>query len=496
MNQKLGGASEFPIEPPSGGMPGSYGEAAGKVQQLTQRLVVQLHMVLRTLRLYEPGNQALLIATENLKDTINTLWAAVEGPVQLQFIEGFVYVNEARIRLEPAVREQVQRLQEELTQRGLGGISFGRPVDSAALGSFLAQIARPVEPGVDFSTYEASLEGLKELAVRLLAPSRWKQDPGPAEVRVDKKTFALQTYAKAIIAVREYIAGLRAGAEPDRRLRITRIVQDLVDIATERVNFLVRLSAIKQAHDYAANHAANTCVLSLVIGRALGVDRIDLVDLGTSALLADVGFSLLPPEQIEHGAELSSLQRERLRLAMISQVRAIIGSGPVTDATLRRIIVAYEHHQPYRDPSTGERNETHLFSRIVQVADAFDALTTRRPWREGYAADEALRLLLEDADRRFDPLVVRILVNLLGLYPLGTAVRLETGEIAVVYHNGLGGQRQGRPWVRILIDAQGRRVARTEIRDLSALSGPPGRIVATVRPAELAGMDPGMALFL
>lgn len=467
-----------------------------KLQGLAQRLVLQLHMVLRTLRIHDPGNRALLVATENLKDSINTLWAAVEGPVRLQFVEGEVYANDVRLRFEPGLRDQVRSLEQELLQRELGGLAFARPVDSAGLRDFLIAFGRSAPTDEGAADLRTALLEMRDLAVELLDPARFEAAEEAGELRIDKKTFALQTYAKSIVAVREFVDSLKEGRDADNRLRITRIVMDLVDIATERVNFLLRLSAIKQADNYDFNHATNTCILSIILGRALEVDRLALVDLGTSAILADVGFALLPPELIRTERKLSDAERHDVRDAMARQIRALIGTGQLTDAMMRRVIVAYEHHLPFTHPESGKQGYTHLFSRIVQVADAFDALTTRRPWREGYTADEALRILVQDAGERYDPLIVKMLVNLLGMHPLGSAVRLGTGEVGVVYHNPSDPEHFGQPWVRLVRDEHGQPILRTVIRNLANVEGPAGQIVANVRPRELEGLDPGIAIIL
>jgi HD-GYP domain-containing protein (c-di-GMP phosphodiesterase class II) len=468
-----------------------------KLQLMGRSLVLQLHMVLRTMRLHDPNNRALLIASENLKDTINTLWAALDGSVSLQFVEGMVYLNDMRLRLDGAVTEQVRTLQEEFQERGLGGLAFSRPVDGAALKAFLHAFAQPVESEQDLDELRRKLAEFHELALELLEPRHFKDGLDEEQaLRVDKRTFALQTYAKTVVAVKEFVRALKMGQDPSTvKLPITRIVQDLVDIATERVNFLLKLAAIKKADDYLYNHAANTCVLSLVMGRALDVDRLSLVDLGTSALFADLGFALIPEEVLENKQELDSHQRHDVNELMIRQIRAIMGKR-ISDGMLRRAIVAYEHHLPYVDPLTGAPTPTHLFSRIVAVADAFDALTTRRPWREGYTADEALRILLQEAGTKFDPLVVRVLVNLMGIYPLGSVVRLGTGEIGVVYHNSNDPKLFERPWVKIIRDASGEAVRRTLIRNL-AEEGEASRIERTVRPRELGpDFDPGMAIIV
>lgn len=468
--------------------------ANAKLQALGRSLVLQLHMVLRTMQIHDPTNKALLIATENLKDTINTLWAALGGAVRLQFVDSVVYLNDNRLRLPPSSREQVIHTQRAFEERGLGGLAFSRPVDTAALREFLVLFTKPVESPEDMEALRRSLEELKDLAMSLLDPKQFSDGLEENELKIDKKTFALQTYAKCIVAVKEFVEAIREKRDPAQgKLQITRIVQDLVDIATERVNFLLKLAAIKSAFDYPYNHAANTCVLAIVIGRALEVDRLELVDLGTSALFADIGFALLPPELLEREEEFSTDDRLHVNEAMIRQIRSIVGKGKLNDAIMRRVVVAYEHHQPYQDPETDELRQRHLFSRIVSVADAFDALTTKRPWREGFTADEALRILMENAGTKYDPVVVKVLVNLMGLYPLGTAVRLASGEIGIVYHNSNDPELFAKPWVKVVRDEGGQKVKRTLIRNLAKEEGPAGEIAGVVKASELEE-DTGMAI--
>ncbi|MBK8011275.1 MAG: hypothetical protein IPK13_07980 [Deltaproteobacteria bacterium] len=471
-----------------------------KLQLLGRALVLQLHMVLRTMRIHDPNNRALLVATENLRETINTLWAVLHGVVRLQFVEGVVYLNDLRVRLDGLAREQVDFLQAEFERRGLGGLGFSRPVDTASLREFLSAFSRPIESKEDVQQMKESLHQMKDLALELLGPKAFSENAREEqELHVDRKTFALQTYAKSIVAVRDFVSAMQADKpESGGRLRLLRIVQDLVDIAAERVNFLIKLAAIKTAHDYPYNHAANTCVISIVLGKALGIERLALVDLGLAALLADVAFALLPPELLDRERELSEAERLEVHDCMVRQVRSLLGDGQITRGLIHRIVVAYEHHRPYFDPATRRRGQSHIFSRIVAVADAFDALTTRRPWREGYAPDEALRILVKQAGTQYDPVVVRVLVNLMGLYPLGTVVRLESGEVGIVYHNSNRPEAYDKPWIRLVLDASGASVKRTTIIDLSAEqardAGTQRRITEVLRASEIEGFDPGMAI--
>jgi HD-GYP domain-containing protein (c-di-GMP phosphodiesterase class II) len=467
-----------------------------KLQALGRQLVMQLGTVIRTSRIHDASNQALLIASEKLKDTINTLWAAL-NTVRLQFVEEMVYLNDVRLRIDPGTMKHVRSLREDLAVHGLGGLDFQRPVDSAALRDFLILLAKQPESEQDYDRLKQALSDMKDLALDLLGEKTFADGSAPGEIRIDKKTFALQTYAKAVVASRQAHELIARGEDPlSSRLSATRIAQDLIDIATDRVNFLLKLGAIRAVDEYAHNHAANTCVLSLVIGKSLNIDRLQLVDLGTSALFADAGFALVPREQLDRAEEFSEEERVEIRRAMSRGIRALVGPGRVNTSVMRRVIVAYEHHMPYLDPETGEPAPSHLFSRIVAVADAYDALTTKRPWREGFPPDEALRILHKEAGTRFDPAIVKILTNLVGLYPLGSGVRLDTGEVAVVYHNSNEPALFEKPWVRVVVDAAGAPVGRTLIRNLAEHEGPGGKIVGTVRPSEIGAVDPGMLLVI
>ncbi|MFO0728472.1 MAG: hypothetical protein U1E65_32145 [Myxococcota bacterium] len=467
-----------------------------KLQQLGKRMVLQLHMVLRTIRVHDPTNNALLVATENLKDTINTLWAGLGG-IRLQFVEDVVYLNDVRLRIDHGSAEQISWLRHEFGARGLGGLAFARPVDGAALKDFLVILARPVESDDDAKVLRESLTQMKDLALELLGPRSFGEEGTVEEIRIDKKTFALQTYAKSVVAARECVAAMRSGADPlGTRLPVTRIIQDLIDIATERVNLLLKMCAIKQADEYVYNHAANTSVLSIVIGKALGIERLRLVDLGVAAFLADLGFALLPPELVDRPTKISDAERQELVGAMVRTIRTLIGQGRITDSVVRRVLVAYEHHHPYLDPVTQKPTPIHVYSRIVAVADAYDALTTHRPWRAGFSPDEALRMLSQEAGTRFDPLVVRVLVNLMGLYPLGTTVLLDTGELGIIYHNSNDPRLFEKPWVKILKDARGTVVKKTLIRNLAEHEGPGGTITGRPTQDMLAGIDLASAVVL
>src|SRR5207244_3116503 len=147
-----------------------------KIQMLGRSLVVQLHMVLRTMRIHDPTNRALLIGTEKLKDTINTLWAALSGSVRLQFVDDVVYINDVRLRMDSSLIEQIETLREEFASRGLGGLAFTRPVDTQALRDFLVLFSKQADNEEGLSQLKQQLVEMKELALELLGPMTMREE--------------------------------------------------------------------------------------------------------------------------------------------------------------------------------------------------------------------------------------------------------------------------------------------------------------------------------
>src|SRR5205823_1235905 len=142
------------------------------------------------------------------------------------------YINDVRLRMDASLIEQIETLKQEFASRGLGGLAFTRPVDTQALRDFLVLFSKHEESEEGLSQLKKQLEEMKELALELLGPMSMREEQIDEELRVDRKTFALQSYAKSIVSVREFVTALKQGRDPMQgRLHITRVVQDLVDIA-------------------------------------------------------------------------------------------------------------------------------------------------------------------------------------------------------------------------------------------------------------------------
>jgi HD-GYP domain-containing protein (c-di-GMP phosphodiesterase class II) len=155
---------------------------------------------------------------------------------------------------------------------------------------------------------------------------------------------------------------------------------------------------------------------------------------------------------------------------------------------LRAIHVALEHHIREDDlgyPRYFKKQDINLFSKIVKVVDYFDAITTKRVYRKKvFTRAEALSLMLESIGTEFNPVILKAFVGMMGAYPIGTVVHLDTGEIGIVFNTNPDARLVLRPRVKIITDREGNRVD-GEVADLSEKDPASGRFLRTIlRPLD------------
>lgn len=291
-----------------------------------------------------------------------------------------------------------------------------------------------------------SPEELERLAINAAAgPSGSEGDLGMAEL--------LSSYAMGLEFLRETATRLLAG-QPGNMRETQMIAERFADQIEADPAQALLLTTVKSHDEYTFHHMINVCVLSLALGQAIGLERHQVINLGIGALLHDVGKVKVPAEILQHAGPLDE---EQWRLV---QHHPVDGTGLILmtsrDLFHPAATVVLEHHAAY-DASgyptlRGNRQPT-LLSRIVAVADCFDAVTSARPYRQAEERRQALAMLNAGAGTGFDPRVVRAFVRMMGLYPIGTLVELSTGEVGVVVRND--DRVLTRPTLRMILDGTG-----------------------------------------
>jgi hypothetical protein len=211
------------------------------------------------------------------------------------------------------------------------------------------------------------------------------------------------------------------------------------------------------------DHAVNTTVLALALGRRAGLNRRHLLQLGLAALNHNIGESIGLTASAQDGMATASPSDVSHTL---DGMRYLLLQYGISERILVRAIVAAEHHR--HDDGLGgfpdlPSRRPHLFSRIVAICDAYDALITPRSNGPFTPPDQALRRIHRGAGRLYDSILVRIFVALVGRYPPGSLVELDNGDLAVVLALGNGTEGQSRPLVLQVRDSMGRQVEPTVI---------------------------------
>jgi HD-GYP domain-containing protein (c-di-GMP phosphodiesterase class II) len=412
-------------------------------------ILFAFYQLFKTAQMHAIDNQALLRPIQTMFELSSAIFKR-DGRVSLQMGDRVLFLNGVRLKLSTEEYEFANRVFELFRERGMAGFDIDAALTPDSIRKVLQILVYAAPPERTFEKIDAALKAA-QLGFNVIKAGE-AATPIHEEI-TDRRELTFYTYSKLLVLYRALMNEEKInGANRQKFVRkIVRSIQALVDIAVVEDELLVAAASVKDAENYAPHHASNVALLSIALGRKVGVGKIDLADLGVAAVFHDIGLRTCPAELLEKGGALDSSERAVINQHPIRSVEFLLGERRFTKSALSRIVVAFEHH---RTPSgtgypPGSRKPD-LFSRIVSIADVYDALTTRRPWRKAFRPDVALGMMLRDSGQRFDPSLLSAFVNLIGLYPVGTLVRLDTGEMGVVVRGGGEGKRVSRPVVLLL----------------------------------------------
>jgi HD-GYP domain-containing protein (c-di-GMP phosphodiesterase class II) len=198
------------------------------------------------------------------------------------------------------------------------------------------------------------------------------------------------------------------------------------------------------------------------LGKKLGLDRNELAELGISSFFHDFGKTDIPKEILVKPGQLNEQEREIIEKHPYLGAERLIRLKETSRLPIRAINVAMEHH--VKEDLTGypkyqKKRHVNLYSKIVKICDFYDALTTKRPYRDKvFTRDETLNMMLEKSGTEFDPIILKVFANMMGQYPVGTLVLLNTGEIGIVIEANPELSLLLLPKVKIIADKNGNKI--------------------------------------
>jgi HD-GYP domain-containing protein (c-di-GMP phosphodiesterase class II) len=222
------------------------------------------------------------------------------------------------------------------------------------------------------------------------------------------------------------------------------VVMPIIDVLLKKKRRVIDYIEAKPFKEYDNFHAVSVMIMSLLCGIEIGLDGKKLYELGVASLLHDIGNAFLPAEILNRPGELSDEEYEIVKQHVQSGYDYL---HEYHELSPEASMGALEHHENYDGtgyPNKLKRKQISLVGRIVAVADVYDALVSRRPYRAAKFAGEGLDILEQGADRKFDPDIVNTFVKFVAPYPCGVSVILSSGEKAIVFHNYMESLRRPR----------------------------------------------------
>lgn len=436
-------------------------------------LINLFYAALRTAALYEPHNDAFQKQMGPLSREVKEI-IEHEGELSFSSREGYLFLNQARLRLD-FENYVASRFIQEFTQKlQIYKLTLESGISQPELQDLICILARtdpnekePFE-AIEKKVFEQNLGHIH------LEKEKKNQVSDNELVSLDQRRTAKKTFFRAISVVREFSQRTQQGKGMNL-VKVKRTVQSLVDQILQNEEIFLELSALKNYDEYTYLHSTNVCILSLLLGLRLGLSKRELCELGLAALFHDIGKVKLPLELLNKPSEFDESEWAKIRKHPVMGVKNLLASLKLDPFSIRSMLVSFEHHlnldlSGY--PKLEEKRDLNLFSRMVSLADAYDAMTSGRVYAKNpLPPDEALRKMFYARDKVYDPSLLKLFINLLGVYPVGSLVLLTEGQIGIVIKNNP--ENPSLPTVKLIADQEGTREV-PETVDLSQVTSSSG----------------------
>ncbi|PKQ17011.1 MAG: hypothetical protein CVT67_02390 [Actinobacteria bacterium HGW-Actinobacteria-7] len=469
---------------PSAGMvavraPFATPEKLGRARDMVRTLAVAY----ANAALYPTTHPLVASSLEDLAAAVNDLGEFGFEAVTLNIYKKTLFVEN---QVFPEESVTYRKLIEDLLARGISAVTFARGLTPAEGATLIELLGDPRITDIQDARAFLETRGVSGVTV---AETSSLDEAGNEARNKEVRARARESYDTGVTAMRDIEAQAKLGRAMEVG-SLQRVVESMLDNLLQDPAAVLGLTAIKGHDDYTLNHSLNVCILALSLGSALGLSAEELHSLGLAALLYDIGKVRIPEDVLMKAGPLTA---EEWQLVKRHTEEGADLLKRIQLADKMPMIVAYEHHQRhdlmgYPEPAAGA--EQHLFSKIVGVCDAYDAMTTMRPFRREIRPDKALAVLMQGRGKAYDPGVTKSLVAMLGIYPMGAVVKLDDGTVAVVYR--VNNDDLLHPRVKVLCDPVGRWLESPEVLDLRVINvetGLPVSAIVDCIPAVEAGVD-------
>lgn len=243
------------------------------------------------------------------------------------------------------------------------------------------------------------------------------------------------------------------------------MVEEITDSVSRNPGALISLARLKTADDYTYMHSVAVCAMMVALGKQLGLDEAQTRLAGLAGLMHDLGKAAMPMEVLNKPGKLTDAEFAIIK-SHPEEGHRMLQTGTGVDQVVLDVCL---HHHEKTDgsgyPKGLKDQQISLFAKMGAVCDVYDAITSNRPYKAGWDPAESLRRMAEWANGHFDPKVFQAFVKSLGIYPIGSLVKLSSGRLGVVVEQT--GKSLTMPCVKVFFSTKSNMRVVPEIVDLS-----------------------------
>jgi HD-GYP domain-containing protein (c-di-GMP phosphodiesterase class II) len=419
-----------------------------------------LALVLKTAQIHDINNIAVVKAIHKLIELLNILLS--EGRITLQLMGDHFYVNENRVRHVVEYMSNFDFIFEEFKKIGIGSIIFEDSLEERDIKVLVSGVLKASNSETPFETLIDEMELVDTMTVR--EPLEIKDDISEFE----KKRLIKKSYSNAVSIMKGVTDTIKTN-ERINLARSKRVIGSIVDhiVEQECQSTLFGMTTIKDYDEYTYFHSVNVSILSMALGNKIGLPRKALADLGLAALFHDLGKVDIPLDVLNKPSKLSDEDWTVMRQHPWLGTAKILQFKGVNASSINIAISAFEHHinndlSGY--PHVASAFDLELFSKIISIADRYDAITSSRIYsRTPRTPTEALSMMYNQNKNELDTPLLKMFIQMIGVYPTGCLVVLDTNELGLVLDNNRDPEFIDRPLVLLIADSTGNKIESTEV---------------------------------
>lgn len=356
------------------------------------------------------------------------------------------------------------------------------PTDSIDIGMFVVELDRPwTDVPLPFQKFEITTE--RELKVLSeyckyiyieIDAFLWEKKKQELSKQTSTSTLpentpihhelprASSTYQSAKEFAIELFESTKFGLELDIE-HSKQIINNCITSILSNANALFWLTRIKDRNHYTAEHSLRVAILTIAFGKYLGMQREELELLGLCGLLHDLGQTQLPDDIVNKAGPLNEAEYRVMQKHTLLGHELVIHDSSLEAAVKEVILNHHIHFNGKGYPKNPSEVKPSQFCRMVSIVDAYDAITSESPYKLSKSPREALKILFDQRDKQFDGKLVGNFIQMMGIYPPGSLVRMSNGEVGIVISTDK--KHKLLPKVELVQDRHGR-LKRSIIIDL------------------------------